>query len=277
MNLLLTLNLDLMLQALPVLFLVAVATWLISLAIDDVSIVDYIWSLLSLAAASTYAYHAGIDTNLSYVSLAMLVMVAIWALRLTYFLMKRGRNQPEDRRYQVIRKRNSPNFGLKSFYLIFIFQGLIAWIISSIFVPVFDAGSSAETAMSWTLWHSAGVALWLFGLIFESVSDNQLHAFNQKIVPESKTLNTGLWRYSRHPNYFGEFCIWWAWFIFAIPTASAWIIVAPLVMTFLLMKFSGVGNMENGITTRRPDYQAYIDSTNTFFPWKPRAKVGGNL
>ena len=159
MNLLLTLNLDLMLQALPVLFLVAVATWLISLAIDDVSIVDYIWSLLSLAAASTYAYHAGIDTNLSYVSLAMLVMVAIWALRLTYFLMKRGRNQPEDRRYQVIRKRNSPNFGLKSFYLIFIFQGLIAWIISSIFVPVFDAGSSAETAMSWTLWHSAGVAL----------------------------------------------------------------------------------------------------------------------
>ena len=277
MNLLLTLNLDLMLQALPVLFLVAVATWLISLAIDDVSIVDYIWSLLSLAAASTYAYHAGIDTNLSYVSLAMLVMVAIWALRLTYFLMKRGRNQPEDRRYQVIRKRNSPNFGLKSFYLIFIFQGLIAWIISSIFVPVFDAGSRAETAMSWTLWHSAGVALWLFGLIFESVSDNQLHAFNQKIVPESKTLNTGLWRYSRHPNYFGEICIWWAWFIFAITTASAWIIVAPLVMTFLLMKFSGVGNMENGITTRRPDYQAYIDSTNTFFPWKPRAKVGGNL
>ena len=270
MNLLLSINLELMLQALPVLFLIAVATWLISLAIDDVSIVDYIWSLLSLAAAATYAYHTGIEST---VSLVMLLMVTLWALRLTYFLMKRGRNQPEDRRYQVIRERNSPNFGLKSLYLIFIFQGLIAWIISVIFVPVFDAGATAETALTWSLWHSAGVALWLFGFLFESVADNQLHAFNQQVVQDQKTLNTGLWRYCRHPNYFGEFCVWWAWFIFAIPTASVWILVAPLVMSFLLMKFSGVGNMEVGITSRRPDYQAYIDSTNTFFPWKPRKQV----
>jgi steroid 5-alpha reductase family enzyme len=274
MNLLLSLNLELMLQALPVLFLIAIATWLISLAIDDVSIVDYIWSLLSLAAASTYAYHTGIE---SAVSLVLLLMVSIWAFRLAFFLMKRGRNQPEDRRYQVIRERNSPNFGLKSLYLIFIFQALVAWVLSIIFVPVFDAGASAETAMNWSLWHSAGVALWLFGLIFETLSDNQLHAFNQKVVQESKTLNTGLWRYCRHPNYFGEFCIWWAWFIFAIPTATMWILLAPLVMTFLLMKFSGVGNMENGITSRRPEYQAYIDSTNTFFPRKPREKVAGEI
>tara|TARA_B110000879_G_scaffold204698_1_gene284058 strand:- start:272 stop:1096 length:825 start_codon:yes stop_codon:yes gene_type:complete len=270
MNLLLSIDLQLMLQALPVLFLIAVVTWLISLAIDDVSIVDYIWSLLSLAAAATYAYHTGVEST---VSLVMLLMVSIWALRLTFFLMKRGRNQPEDRRYQVIRKRNSPNFGLKSLYLIFIFQGFIAWIISIIFVPVFAAGATSETALSWSLWHSAGVALWLFGLLFESIADNQLHAHNQQVVPNSKTLNSGLWRYCRHPNYFGEFCVWWAWFIFAIPSASLWILVAPLVMSFLLMKFSGVGNMENGITSRRPDYQAYIDSTNTFFPWKPRLKV----
>lgn len=273
MSELLTIDFGLMLQGLPVLFLVAVATWLISLTIDDVSIVDYIWSLLSLAAAATYAYHTGIEST---VSLVMLSMVTLWAIRLTYFLMKRGRNQPEDRRYQVIRQRNSPNFGFKSLYLIFIFQGFIAWIISSIFVPVFSAGASAETALSWSLWHSVGVALWLVGLVYETVADSQLHAFNQKVVPDSQTLNSGLWRYSRHPNYFGEFCIWWAWCIFAVPTASLWILVAPLVMSFLLMKFSGVGNMENGITSRRPDYQAYIDSTNTFFPWKPRQKVTGD-
>jgi steroid 5-alpha reductase family enzyme len=274
MNMLLTINLELMLQAVPVLLLLAFTTWLISLAIDDVSIVDYIWSLLSLAAAATYAYHTGIEST---VSLVMLLMVFIWAIRLTFFLMKRGRNQPEDRRYQVIRKNNSPNFGYKSLYLIFIFQGFIAWIISVLFVPVFDAGASVDTALTWSLWHSAGVALWLFGLLFESIADNQLHAFNQKVVEDRKTLNTGLWRYCRHPNYFGEFCIWWAWFIFAIPTASLWILVAPLIMTYLLMKFSGVGNMETGITGRRPDYQAYIDSTNTFFPWKPRVKVNGDI
>jgi steroid 5-alpha reductase family enzyme len=274
MNLLLSINFDLMLQAVPVLLLLAITTWLISLAIDDVSIVDYIWSLLSLAAAATYAYHTGIEST---VSLVMLLMVSIWAFRLTFFLMKRGRNQPEDRRYQVIRQNNSPNFGFKSLYLIFIFQGFIAWIISTIFVPVFDAGASADTAITWNLWHSAGVALWLFGLIFESVADNQLHAFNQRVVKDGKTLNTGLWRYCRHPNYFGEFCIWWAWCIFAIPTSSVWILAAPMIMTYLLMKFSGVGNMENGITTRRPDYQAYIDATNTFFPWKPRVRVSGEI
>ncbi|MGB0449668.1 MAG: DUF1295 domain-containing protein [Porticoccaceae bacterium] len=274
MNLILSINFDLMLQAAPVLLLVAFTTWLISLAIDDVSIVDYIWSLLSLAAASTYAYHTGIEST---VSLVMLLMVSIWAFRLTFFLMVRGRNQPEDRRYQVIRKRNSPNFGLKSLYLIFIFQGFIAWIISTIFVPVFDAGGTAETAITWNLWHSAGVALWLFGLVFETVADNQLHAFNKKVIQDSKTLTTGLWRYCRHPNYFGEFCIWWAWFIFAIPTASVWILGAPLIMTYLLMKFSGVGNMENGITERRPDYQAYIDCTNAFFPWKPRVNIDGDI
>jgi steroid 5-alpha reductase family enzyme len=274
MNLLLSINFDLMLQAVPVLLLLAFTTWLISLAIDDVSIVDYIWSLLSLAAAATYAYHTGIEST---VSLIMLLMVSIWAFRLTFFLMKRGRNQPEDRRYQVIRQNNSPTFGFKSLYLIFIFQGSIAWIISTIFVPVFDAGASVETAITWNLWHSAGVALWLFGLIFESGADNQLHAFNQRVVKDGKTLNTGLWRYCRHPNYFGEFCIWWAWCIFAIPTASVWILAAPMIMTYLLMKFSGVGNMENGITTRRPDYQAYIDATNTFFPWKPRVRVSGEI
>ena len=273
MNLLLTLNFDLMLQGLPVLMLIAIGTWLISLAIDDVSIVDYIWSMLSLAAATTYAYHTGIENS---VSLVLLLMVSIWAFRLTFFLMKRGRNKPEDRRYQVIRKRNSPNFGFKSLYLIFIFQGLVAWVLSTIFVVLFDTAAADEASQPWSVWHGVGAALWLFGLIYQTIADNQLHAFNQQIVPNGKTLQTGLWRYSRHPNYFGEFCIWWAWFIYAIPTASLWILVAPLVMSYLLLKFSGVGNMEKGITSRRPDYQSYIDSTNTFFPGKPREKVVGD-
>jgi steroid 5-alpha reductase family enzyme len=266
MNILMTINLDLMLESLQWLLLLAAGTWFVSFIIEDVSIVDYIWSPLTLLAVVTYAYITGLDNP---VSIALFLMVAIWSIRLTLFLVKRGRNHPEDRRYQVIRERNSPNFGYKSLYLIFIFQALVAWVLSSLFVPIFD--SSAEQV--WSLWHSIGVLVWLFGFVYETVADRQLHYFNSLVIKQGSTLNTGLWRYCRHPNYFGEFCIWWAWFIFAIPTASVWILLAPLLMSYLLLKFSGVGNMEQGITERRPDYQAYIDSTNTFFPGKPRKKV----
>lgn len=266
MDIIFTLNTDFMLASLKMLLLLAAATWFVSLIIEDVSIVDYIWSLLTLLAVGTYAYLSGINNP---VSLIMCLMVAIWALRLTWFLVKRGRNKPEDRRYQVIRQRNSPNFAYKSLYLIFIFQALVAWVMSTLFVPIFT--SSAEQSLN--LWHLIGVGLWLFGFIYETVADQQLHQFNSRVVKQGSTLCSGLWRYSRHPNYFGEFCIWWAWFLYAVPTASAWILLAPLIMTYLLLKFSGVGNMEQGITQRRPDYQAYIDCTNTFFPGKPKCKV----
>ena len=268
MNIILNLNTELMILSLQMLLLLAVVTWLISVWISDVSIVDYIWSLLSLLAVVTYALSTDISGP---VSLGMLLMVAIWALRLSYFLIQRGYNQPEDRRYQVIRERNSPNFALKSLYLIFIFQALVAWVMSLSFIPVFEAGS--QGLMDWSPWHSLGVVLWLFGFVYETIADNQLKRFNSMVVKQGSTLTSGLWRYCRHPNYFGECCIWWAWFIYAIPTGSIWILVAPLVMTYLLLKFSGVGNMELGITNRRPDYQSYIDSTNTFFPGRPSRKV----
>ena len=266
MDIIFTLNLAFMLASLKMLLLLAALTWFVSLIIEDVSIVDYIWSLLTLLAVITYAY-LSYDNNL--VSMSMFVMVAIWALRLTLFLVKRGRNKPEDRRYQVIRKRNSPHFGYKSLYLIFVFQALVAWVLSTLFVPIF----TTSTEQSLNMWHFIGMAVWLFGFIYESIADHQLHAFNSRVIKEGSTLSSGLWRYSRHPNYFGEFCIWWGWFIFSIPTGSAWIILAPSIMTYLLLKFSGVGNMEEGIIDRRPDYQMYIDCTNTFFPGKPKCKV----
>ena len=136
MEIFFSLNTALMLESLKMLLILAAITWFISLIIEDVSIVDYIWSLLTLLAVCTYAYMTGIENP---VSLVMLLMVAIWAIRLTWFLVKRGRNKPEDRRYQVIRERNSPNFGYKSLYLIFVFQALVAWVLSTLFLPIFEA------------------------------------------------------------------------------------------------------------------------------------------
>jgi steroid 5-alpha reductase family enzyme len=262
------LDFNFLIISIQALILLAVVTWVFSAWIQDVSIVDYIWSLLTLLAVVTYSY---LSSALGVVGIGMLVMVAIWAIRLAYFLIMRGHNKPEDRRYQVIRERNSPNFTFKSLYLIFIFQATVAWVMSVSFVPVFDM--SIEQQNNWTAWHSTGALVWLFGFIYESVADHQLHSFNRKLVTPGSTLKTGLWRYSRHPNYFGELCVWWGWCLYAMPTGSLWILLAPLVMTYLLIKFSGVGNMEQGITQRRPDYQAYIESTNTLIPGKPLRKV----
>jgi len=122
----------------------------------------------------------------------------------------------------------------------------------------------------------------LLGMVFETVADQQLYHFNRLVVRESETLRTGLWRYSRHPNYFGECCIWWGWALFVLPCAIdselslLWVFMAPVVMTLLLLKVSGVANMERGITERRPDYQDYIDATSMFIPWKPAIKVAGD-
>ncbi len=288
-GLFLGLNIQLMAEALPLLLLVAVAAWLLSLVAEDVSVVDYVWSLMSMLTASTYAYSgfynsgslgSGSSTagSTNIVGVVLLAMVVIWALRLSGFLILRSRNQPEDRRYRAIREKFSPHFELKSLAVIFLFQAFLAWIISSLFAVEY----SVDTEISWGYLHSIGVFLWLLGMAFETVADIQLYRFNKLVVRETQTLTTGLWRYSRHPNYFGECCIWWGWAIFVLPCAIEtqmsvlWVFVAPVVMTLLLLKVSGVANMERGIVERRPDYRDYIEATNAFFPWKPARKVSGD-
>jgi steroid 5-alpha reductase family enzyme len=267
----LALNIDYLIISFQALVLLAAITWVFSTWINDVSIVDYIWSLFTLLAVCIYGYISKIANPIGPVVIVILFMVAIWAIRLAYFLIMRGYDKPEDRRYKVIRKRHSPNFAFKSLYLIFIFQATVAWLISISFVPVFEMNQEQQN--NWTIWHGLGALIWVFGFVYETVADHQLHSFNRKLFAPGSTLKTGLWRYSRHPNYFGELCVWWGWCVYALPTGSLWILLAPLIMTYLLVKFSGVGNMEQGITQRRPDYQDYIDSTNALIPGKPLRKV----
>jgi steroid 5-alpha reductase family enzyme len=277
MNLFMGLDIQLMFEAVPLLFSIALGAWLLSLVIEDVSIVDYFWSLMLLGSAATYAYQMGFENSLSPVNLVLLTMVALWALRLSCFLVLRGRNRGEERRYQAIRKRLSPNFAIKSLFKIFLLRAGLIWILSSLFAV---ALSSAST-LSWNYWHTAGAALWLSGFLLQALADLQLYRFNQLVVRKSATLTSGLWRYSRHPNYFGECCVWCGWVLFAVPAASAatlpWLLVAPMIMIALLLKLSGISHMERGITERRPDYRQYIETTSAFIPWKPAQKIGTDL
>ncbi len=277
MNLFLGLDIQLMFEAIPLLFLIAVGAWLVSLVIEDTSIVDYFWSLMLLGSAATYAYQVGFENSLSIVNLVLLTMVTLWALRLSGFLVLRGRNRGEERRYKAMRKRLSPNFAVKSLFEIFLLRAFLIWMLSSLFAV---ALSSAST-LSWNNWHTAGAALWMSGFLLQTLADLQLYRFNQLVVRKSETLTNGLWRYSRHPNYFGECCVWCGWVLFAVPAASAatlpWLLLAPMIMIALLIKLSGIRHMERGITERRPDYRQYMETTSAFIPWKPAQKVGTDL
>ena len=277
MNLFLGLDIQLMFEDIPLLFLIAVGAWLVSLVIEDTSIVDYFWSLMLLGSAATYAYQVGFENSLSTANLVLLTMVTLWALRLSGFLVLRGRNRGEERRYKAMRKRLSPNFAVKSLFKIFLLRAFLIWMLSSLFAV---ALSSAST-LSWNNWHTAGAALWMSGFLLQTLADLQLYRFNQLVVRKSETLTNGLWRYSRHPNYFGECCVWCGWVLFAVPAASAatlpWLLLAPMIMIALLIKLSGIRHMERGITERRPDYRQYMETTSAFIPWKPAQKVGTDL
>lgn len=242
--------------------ILAVATWVISLYHRDVSIVDSAWSLMLLAAAVVYLVMA---PSLEMHSVLVVSLVAIWALRLSIHLTWRNWGEPEDRRYQVIREKYQPGFELKSLGIIFVFQAVLAWIIS---LPLWAALERAIEHEE--LFVLAGL-LCLAGILFEAIADWQLAAFKTDPASQGKVMNTGLWRYTRHPNYFAECVIWWGFYLFALATGAWWSIFSPLLMTWLLLKFSGVSMLEDDIVSRRPAYDHYIKSTNAFIPGPVKA------
>jgi steroid 5-alpha reductase family enzyme len=255
-------ELKLWLAALVPVFGLAVATWAVSVARRDVSIVDRIWSLMILAAGGTYAL-AGQPTSER--ALAVLTLLALWALRLAAHITVRGWGEPEDRRYRAIRARNEPGFAWKSLYLLFGLQALLAWVISLPLLAVLNT----TRPLGWL--EAIGAALWLTGFAIESVADWQLVRFRSLPINRGRVLDTGLWRYSRHPNYFGEFLVWWGFFVMALPAGGWWSFVSPILMTLLLLRVSGVALLEQDIAERRPAYRDYARNTNAFFPAPPRA------
>jgi steroid 5-alpha reductase family enzyme len=238
----------------------AVLTWLASLVRSDVSLVDRVWAVLIVGAGWIYLVQlpsAGMR------GLAMLLLASLWALRLSLFITWRNWGHGEERRYQAIRARNQPGFAFKSLYLVFALQAVLAWIVSAPFL------AAAPTSQPLGLLDGLGLVLAAFGLVFEAVGDWQLARFKADPAHRGQVMDRGLWRFTRHPNYFGEVCVWWGLWLTAIAGAGwagAWSIVSPLLMTVLLLKVSGVSLLEKDITERRPAYRAYIARTNAFLP-----------
>ncbi len=254
-------NLPLYAMGLGAMVGLATLTWTISLIKRDVSIVDAAWPLLFLSGALVYA---GGTEEYSIRTALVLTLVLLWALRLSGYIVTRNWGEPEDRRYQDIRKKYEPNFALKSLGIIFWFQAFLAWIIS---LPLWAALTMPAEASSFDL---LAVLLWGIGMTFESVGDWQLSRFKADPANKGKVLDSGLWRYTRHPNYFGECLVWWGFYCCALSTGAWWTIVGPILLTYMLLRFSGVALMEETIVERRPEYRDYIARTNAFFPGPPK-------
>lgn len=257
-------DLNAWLAALAVLLVAAGLTWIVSVVQRNVTIVDSLWSILFILAAFTYA--ATVDAPGPRTPLVE-VLVTLWGLRLAIYLFVRNHGKEEDRRYQAIRRRNEPGFTLKSLYLVFGFQAVLAAVIS---LPLLAAINSGRP-LGWLDY--VGAAVWATGLFFEAVGDWQLARFKADPANTGKVMDRGLWRYTRHPNYFGDFCVWWGFYLLALSAGGWWSIVGPALMSLLLLKYSGVALLEKTIGTRRPEYEDYVRRTNAFFPGPRRASA----
>jgi steroid 5-alpha reductase family enzyme len=243
----------------------ALLTWIASLVQRDVSLVDRMWSLMIAGPAVVYALQTSWTSPRA---IATLALVVAWGARLAAYITWRNWGHGEDRRYQEIRARNQPRFAFKSLYLIFTLQMLLAWIVSAAPLAAL-VGEHAFGALD-----VVGIAVALVGFLFEAIGDAQMAAFKADPSHKGQVMDRGLWRFTRHPNYFGETCFWWGlWFIAlaAGGAAATWTVLSPLLMTWLLLKVSGVALLEKDIAGRRPAYRDYVARTNAFIPG-PRRK-----
>jgi steroid 5-alpha reductase family enzyme len=245
------------------------ATWAISVVRRDASIVDIVWGLgFVVVAVAAFLVGDGADARRT----LLLVLVGVWGLRLSGYLAWRNLGHGEDRRYQKMRRHHGEWFWLISLATVFALQGVLMLVVS---LPV-TLSADVERPDGLGPLAAVGVLLWLVGFVFEAGGDLQLARFKADPANEGEVMDRGLWRYTRHPNYFGDFCIWWGIGLVAAETGPGrWGLIGPVVMTVFLLRVSGVAMLERDIGQRRPKYAEYIERTSAFFPRPPRKPATG--
>jgi len=239
--------------------------WLLSLRLRDASIVDIWWGPgFAAIAAFTFWLAPGGDPARSAL---VLVLAAAWGLRLGAYLFWRNAGKDEDYRYQAMRRHFGERFPRVSLVRVFGFQGLLMWFIS---LPLQVAQTGGPTgglgALDWL-----GAAVVAAGLLCESIGDFQLARFKADPANAGRVMDRGLWRYTRHPNYFGDSVVWWGlWLVACGAPGGIYTVLSPALMTYLLLRVSGVALLERGLVKRKPAYADYIARTSAFVPLPPR-------
>ena len=236
-------------------------TWGLSLILRDVSIVDVAWGVAFVVVAWTgFALGDGDRARRGLVA----ALVTLWGLRLAGYIARRKLSERrEDPRYAAWRERHGARFPLVSLVSVFLLQGALALVVS---LPLQGAATHDGGLAALDF---AGVAVWAAGVFFEAVGDAQLARFKADPANKGTVMERGLWRYTRHPNYFGDFLVWWGLYLIALSAGAWWTLPGPLVMTLLLTRVSGKDHLERSLS-RRPGYADYVRRTSGFVPLPPR-------
>jgi steroid 5-alpha reductase family enzyme len=252
-----------MIDALLALVVLFSLLWLASLWLTNASIVDMWWGPAFVVAMAAYLDYRLPAHPRAWVALAATVL---WAARLAWHIGRRNIGHGEDPRYRVWREQHGSRWWWRSYFKVFLLQAVVAWVVSW---PLFHAARGDAPFPS--MLDLGGVLLFGAGWLFEAIGDAQLAAFKRKPANRGQVMDAGLWRYTRHPNYFGEALLWWGLGLIGAAAAGGWRgLVGPALMTFLLVRVSGVALLERNLTTTKTGYEAYIARTSAFVPWPPR-------
>ena len=238
--------------------------WVVSVRIRDASIIDIFWGFgFVLIGWVAFVLTSGSGNDRQRL---ILFTTSVWGVRLTLHLGRRNIGKGEDFRYRAMRKKHGERFAVTSLRTVFLLQGALMVVVG---LPVIVG--SMNSPIVWRPLLFVGAAVWLVGVVFETVGDLQLSAFKRNPSNAGKVLRTGLWAWTRHPNYFGDALAWWGiWLIACTHRWGSVTIVGPIAITLLLRRVSGVPILERTMAKRRPDYAAYIASTSPFLPWPPK-------
>ena len=251
-------------QASLIILVLLILLWIVSVFIKNVSIVDLFWGFGFVVINAFYVFSS---TEISDRQMLLLVLVSLWGLRLSFYLGWRNIGKAEDFRYQEFRKKYGPErYWWFSFFQTFLLQGVLMMLIST---PLLGANFGEQNSGLQSLDY-AGILVWIIGFTFEAGGDIQLARFKSNPQNKGKVLNTGFWKYTRHPNYFGDSAVWWSYALFSIAAGSYWLSLGSVLMTLLIIKVSGVALLEKSLTSTKPQYSEYIRKTNAFIPWFPK-------
>ncbi|WP_042367598.1 DUF1295 domain-containing protein [Bacteroides neonati] len=256
--------LTLFLQASLIILALFTLLWLLSVQLKNVSIVDLFWGVGFVVVNTFYVWMSG---DLTPRKILMLVLVTIWGMRLSIYLTWRNKGKGEDFRYKEFRRKyGTERYWWISFFQTFLLQGVLTMLISLPLLGVSMGNQSDALAVLDYL----GILVWLVGFTFEAGGDYQLSRFKNNPQNKGKVLSYGFWKYTRHPNYFGDSAVWWAYGIFSIAAGNYWQVLGSVIMTLLIIKVSGVALLEKTLNHTKPQYNEYVRKTNSFFPWFPK-------
>lgn len=237
--------------------------FVISLIKKRNDVTDIAWGM-GFVLLSWSAYY--ILGKVNYLGVIVNFLVTVWGLRLSWHIYSRNKNKTEDKRYLQWRKNWGKWFLLKSYLQIYLLQGLLLFVIIQ---PVLFVNINNVSRIS--LLTFVGIIIWIFGFIFEAISDHQLKKFISLPKNKGKILQSGLWKFSRHPNYFGEVTQWWGIFVIALSSENGWrTIIGPLTVTYLILFVSGIPLLEKKYQGR-PEFDEYKKRTSIFIPLPPKA------